>query len=204
MALRATGIPDPNFAYLDSVVDWRRESSRNGILWLGTAGGIFEKRYVALMPALRWLPVPGANLHDARRGHAPTVDLTVEVPAGWLVAGPGRREMLGEGRYRFRPPARGPGGRALRRALPPPGHGSRRCRIRTASPPGSSAQSRLLRGRARTREIAVGTDSSRRRRISESPIRTRASASSRFPRTCAPTAADIGSIRGWRCQACCC
>lgn len=44
LALRATGIPDPDFAYLDSVVDWRRESSRNRILWLGTAGGIFEKR----------------------------------------------------------------------------------------------------------------------------------------------------------------
>lgn len=108
LTLRATGIPDPDFAYLDSVVDWRRESSRNGILWLGTAGGIFEKRYVALMPALRWLPVPGANLHDVRRGHSPTVDITVEVPAGWLVAGPGRRETLEESRYRFRPQARVP------------------------------------------------------------------------------------------------
>ncbi|MYF27632.1 MAG: hypothetical protein F4169_01985, partial [Gammaproteobacteria bacterium] len=62
LTLQASGIPDPDFAYLDSVVDWRRESSRNAILWLGTAGGIFENHYVALMPALRWLPVPGANL----------------------------------------------------------------------------------------------------------------------------------------------
>ena len=103
LTLQASGIPDLDFAYLDSVVDWRRESSRNAILWLGTAGGIFEKRYVALMPALHWLPVPGANLDGASRGHAPTVELTVDVPGGWLVAAPGRRETLGTGRYRFRP-----------------------------------------------------------------------------------------------------
>ena len=105
LTLRASGVPDPHFAYLDSVVDWRRESSRNAILWLGTSGGIFESRYVALMPSLRWLPVPGANLDGASRGHAPTVELTVDVPAGWLVAAPGRRETLGAGRYRFRPGA---------------------------------------------------------------------------------------------------
>jgi len=105
LTLQASGVPDPDFAYLDSVVDWRRESSRNRILWLGTAGGIFEYRYVALMPAVRWLPVPGANLDGASREHAPTVELTVDVPGGWLVAAPGRRETLGNGRYRFRPGA---------------------------------------------------------------------------------------------------
>ena len=108
LTLSASGVPDPDFAYLDSVVDWRRETSRNAILWGGTAGGIFEERYVALMPGLRWLPVPGANLDGARRGHAPTVDLTVEAPAAWLVAGPGRREELGNGRHRFRPTAQVP------------------------------------------------------------------------------------------------
>ena len=101
LALAASGIPDPDFAYLDSAVDWRSESSRNGILWLGTAGGIFGKRYVALMPALRWLPVPGPNLDGASRGHFPTVDLTVTVPDDWLVAGPGRRHRQDDGSYRF-------------------------------------------------------------------------------------------------------
>ncbi|MDE0193145.1 MAG: hypothetical protein OXQ90_17465 [Gammaproteobacteria bacterium] len=105
LTLQASGIPDPEFAYLDSAVDWRRESSRNAILWLGTAGGIFEDHYVALMPAVRWLPVPGANLDGASRGHAPMVELTVDVPGGWLVAAPGRRETLSSGRYRFRPGA---------------------------------------------------------------------------------------------------
>ena len=105
LALVASGVPEANFAYLDSAVDWRRESSRNGILWLGTAGGVFEKRYVALMPGLRWLPVPGPNLDGASRGHSPTVDLTVTVPDGWLVAGPGQRHRQDDGSYRFRPAA---------------------------------------------------------------------------------------------------
>ena len=105
LALAASGVPDPDFAYLDSAVDWRRESSRNGILWLGTAGGIFGNRYVALMPALRWLPVPGPNLDGASRGHFPTVDLTVTVPDGWLVAGTGGRHREDDGSYRFEPKA---------------------------------------------------------------------------------------------------
>lgn len=105
LALIASGVPDPNFAYLDSAVDWRRKSSRNGILWLGTAAGVFGERYVALMPGLRWLPFPGPNLDGASRGHFPTVDLTVTVPDRWLVAGPGQRHRQDDGRYRFRPAA---------------------------------------------------------------------------------------------------
>ena len=105
LLLRANGIPDPDFAYLDSAVDWRTGSARNQILWLGTEAGIFERRYVALMPGLRWLPMPGPNLAGTSQGHFPTVDLTIDVPEGWLVAGPGRRVANGDGRFRFRPPA---------------------------------------------------------------------------------------------------
>lgn len=105
LTLRAVGLPDADFGYLDSAVDWRQRSSRNRMLRLGTAAGIFESRYVALMPALRWLPIPGANLSDASRGHFPTIDLTVAVPEGWLVGGPGRRESDDDGRFRFQPGA---------------------------------------------------------------------------------------------------
>ena len=105
LALRAGGVPDPRFAYLDSAVDWWVEPRGNGILSLGTEAGIFESSYVALMPGLRWLPVPGPNFTAPRR-HFPAIDLTVEVPDGWLVAGPGRREVTGGGsRFRFRPAA---------------------------------------------------------------------------------------------------
>ena len=105
LSLQASGIPEANFAYLDGTVDWRLNSSRNQILRLGTAAGIFESRYVALMPGLRWLPVPGPNLAGAARGSLPTIDLSVAVPDGWLVAGPGRREAGDAGRFRFRPRA---------------------------------------------------------------------------------------------------
>ncbi len=105
LAMRTTGLPDPDFAYLDSAVDWRRQSSRNGILWLGTQAGIFDRRYVALMPGLHWLPMPGANL-QSNAGRDPfMLDLEVRVPRTWLVAAPGRREALDPGMFRFRPVA---------------------------------------------------------------------------------------------------
>lgn len=105
LTIRAVGMPDADFAYLDSAVDWRRRSSRNGILWLGTQAGIFERRYVALMPGQHWLPAPGANL-EGNAGRDPfMLDLEVHAPASWLVAAPGRRETLSPGTFRFQPEA---------------------------------------------------------------------------------------------------
>ncbi|MDE0193144.1 MAG: hypothetical protein OXQ90_17460 [Gammaproteobacteria bacterium] len=103
LTLQADGLPDADFAYLDSAIDWRVKTVRNHVLRLGTSAGVFASRYVALMPALRWLPVPGPNLDGASRGNLPTIDLAVTVPQGWLVAGPGRRKADGDGRFRFRP-----------------------------------------------------------------------------------------------------
>lgn len=122
VALQANGLPDTDFAYLDSGLDWRLKTSRNQVLRFGTSAGIFASRYVALMPALRWLPVPGPNLDGASRGNLPTIDLSVAVPDGWLVAGPGRREADDAGRFRFRPGAPVPeiaiiAGRFERRAI---------------------------------------------------------------------------------------
>ena len=105
LAIRAVGLPDADFAYLDSAVDWRRQSSRNGILWLGTQSGIFERRYVALMPGQHWLPTPGANLEDNAGRDPYMLDLEVRAPASWLVAAPGVRETLSPGTFRFQPVA---------------------------------------------------------------------------------------------------
>ena len=105
LALQVSGLPDAEFAYLDSTIDWRRRSSRNGILWLGTQAGIYEPRYVALMPGLRWLPTPGANVEDQAAEDPFALDLVISAPTGWLVAAPGLRETLGSGRFRFRPAA---------------------------------------------------------------------------------------------------
>ena len=108
MALRAAGVPDERFAYLDSAVDWRLRPPTNNLALLGTESGLFDRRFVALMPGTVWLPRAGPNF--ARPGwpadfHA--VDLVVELPRDWIVAGPGRREDVGHdgqrARVRFRP-----------------------------------------------------------------------------------------------------
>ena len=109
LEVRAHGIPNPDFAYLDSAIDHRTVVGANPLRELGTDASLFDRRYVALMPGVHWLPGsvasgPPKAFAQARR-NVLTVDLVVEVPPGWLVAGPGRREPLGGDRYRFRPKA---------------------------------------------------------------------------------------------------
>ncbi len=109
MALRARGTPDPRFAYLDSTIDPLRLRNSNRIWRLGTEASIFEPTYVALTPSVHWLPTIGANI--GRDDPNQTVrdyfelDLRVEVPAGWLVAGPGRRNTTANSEFLFRPSA---------------------------------------------------------------------------------------------------
>ena len=111
LALRAAGVPDERFAYLDSAADWRRKPPTNRLALLGTESGLFDRRFVALMPGTAWLPRAGPNLaRPGQRSDFHTVDLTVDLPHDWLVAGPGRREQVGGGdghrsRVRFRPEA---------------------------------------------------------------------------------------------------
>ena len=111
LALRAAGVPDGAFAHLDTAVDWRRLNATNPLLLLGTHASIFESGYVALPPDLHWLPVVGPNVEDPTRGRDfHHVDLTVEVPEDWLVAGPGLRQPTAlESRFRFAPDAVVPG-----------------------------------------------------------------------------------------------
>ncbi|MDE0038998.1 MAG: hypothetical protein OXU77_15820, partial [Gammaproteobacteria bacterium] len=105
ISLLASGMPDARFAYLDSPVDWRLEPHTNRIGLLGSEGGIYDQRYVALMPGRCWLPTPGTNMERGIRDYF-TADLIVEVPADWWVAGAdARREDVREptsGRRRFR------------------------------------------------------------------------------------------------------
>ena len=109
VSIRATGVPDGQFGYLDSVLDVPELTSDAGnLLLLGTQTGVFDDAYVALMPAMRWLPMPGSATGRDDPGRYSrdffTVDLAVRTPPEWLVAGPGLRE--GEaGEYRFRPAA---------------------------------------------------------------------------------------------------
>ena len=117
LAVTATGVPDPRFAYLDGVLDPLRARSGRRLWRLGTEASLFGPDYVALMPGVRWLPTPGPGLDGG--GPPPDrfeVDLAVDVPPGWLVAGPGRRRGpdaaagggdpgRGATRFRFRPGA---------------------------------------------------------------------------------------------------
>ena len=103
LRLRADGAPDSNFAYLDSPLEWRGLPANHPLLQLGREAVIDEPGLVALMPAARWLPAVGVNV-GARPRDMFLLDLTVEVPDGWLVAGPGRRQTAGE-HFRFAPSA---------------------------------------------------------------------------------------------------
>ncbi|MDE0191116.1 MAG: hypothetical protein OXQ90_07135 [Gammaproteobacteria bacterium] len=105
LSMRASGVPNPRFAYLDSAVDPWRVSARNVISTLGREAGIFERTYVGLMPAVHWLPASGANVYRDDPARRPqdffAVDLTVEVPDGWLVASVGRRKAAHGGTFSF-------------------------------------------------------------------------------------------------------
>lgn len=103
LTVRADGIPDADYAYLDSAIDYRTVVGANPLRGLGTEGSLFARRYVALMPGVHWLPGVAAKARSSR--DFANVDLVVQTPEGWLVAGLGDREDLGEGRYRFTPSA---------------------------------------------------------------------------------------------------
>ena len=102
VTLKANGVPDGRFAYLDGVVDWRGLTASNRLILLGTDALLFNRHYVALPPGAVWLPATGPNL-----AHRPpdvfVADLSVRVPETWLVAAPGRRETIAAGHFRFRP-----------------------------------------------------------------------------------------------------
>jgi len=109
------GVPDPRFAYLDSVKELLDTTlSEAQVLVLGYDPLEFRRGYVALLPGVRWLPKSGPDVgRDDPRSRSEDffdVDLTVTLPAGWLAAGPGRRQDAGtaaDGRvqFRFAPPA---------------------------------------------------------------------------------------------------
>ena len=108
LSLLATGVPDPRFAYLDEALDPSSLALADSLLHtLGTEASIFASHYAALLPGVAWLPAAGSGF-----GAGPDffdLSLDVDLPPGWLAAGPGRRTESpapgGGSRFGFRPPA---------------------------------------------------------------------------------------------------
>lgn len=108
VTIEAKGIPDPRFGYLDEDFDPLAESLLGSpAVVMGDQASLFERRFVALTPAVRWLPMPGAHRdtgpYAVRHPDLHRIDLTVDLPDGWHAAGPGR--MREDGALRFRPTA---------------------------------------------------------------------------------------------------
>lgn len=106
LAIVAKGVPDPRFAYLDAHSEPGKDSWADGQLsFLGTEASLFDEAYVALMPGTGWLPLPGPHVAAGAKQQPRDfflVDLTVEVPTGWEVAGPGRTQRTPGAARRFR------------------------------------------------------------------------------------------------------
>lgn len=103
LSVRAVGVPDPGFGYLDSAVRATDEAVLGiPLVLLGDEASIYDEDFVALMPGVHWLPSSGANYGaDDRAPDYRTVDLEVHAPAHWHIAGPGRSG--GKGTWRFAP-----------------------------------------------------------------------------------------------------
>ena len=114
LALQYGGRPDTFFGYLDSAINLQTVSMNEAQIGvLGFENGIFDSRFVALMPGIRWLPASGVDVGRddprTRRRDYFNVALDVTVPQNWLAAGPGQREELGSSgdqvSFRFAPAA---------------------------------------------------------------------------------------------------
>ncbi len=107
--LTIQGLPDHGFGYLESTINTENlKSNQRDLSLLGLNRYIYDSRFVALMPGIRWLPASGTEKYRDDPRYRSTdffnIDLTVDLPSGWLVAGPGRRhEIKGKpGRIKFR------------------------------------------------------------------------------------------------------
>jgi hypothetical protein len=106
------GRPNTLFGYLDSaLVPEKMTLNEAQVVLLGYERGIFDRRYAALTPGIRWLPAAGVDVGRddprERRKDFYAIALEVELPPDWLAAGPGLRETLGStsesARFRFAP-----------------------------------------------------------------------------------------------------
>ena len=112
LRLVASGVPDPMFAYLDSSLKWTEMDyvQARGAFRFGTKSYIFHPQFVALMPGVSWFPTSGSAFGASNWNVRPPdffdLDIEVSVPTNWILAGPGKRELVEKSKrttYRFNP-----------------------------------------------------------------------------------------------------
>ncbi len=112
VSLQASGSPDTSFGYLDTHINILESDMMQVQLgMLGFDTTIFESSYVAMMPGGHWLPTTGTAVPEGNPRTHPydyyMLDLEVQAPASWTVAGPGKRHELERNdetvRYGFSP-----------------------------------------------------------------------------------------------------
>lgn len=99
----ARGRPNPRFAYFDSAVNYKADPDvpiQTASLF-GNVNSLYSPRYVALMPAICWYPIPGpinGKFTRQQRGSDYfDVDLTVKLsPSNLLLVGSGTTTTQGE------------------------------------------------------------------------------------------------------------
>ncbi|MCY3884471.1 MAG: hypothetical protein OXG24_06080 [Gammaproteobacteria bacterium] len=94
ICLKAEGIPDARFAYLDQAISFQHDWNVGSTLTrgLGHQSSLFHRKYVALMPSTKWLPSLGVAVHEDLTERQPkdffNIDLSVTVPNSWSIAAP--------------------------------------------------------------------------------------------------------------------
>ncbi len=100
MHIQATGLPNNQFEHLDSAID-----IHDGTMFdvpvlrlLGQNSLVFDTDFVSLPAYGAWYPQPGPMVQRDLTSKYPTdffsIDVEVETPEGWLVAGPGKRQKV--------------------------------------------------------------------------------------------------------------
>ena len=91
----ADGVPDQRFAYLDSTIDWTQLNATqvSMILLFGQRSYIFHSDMVVLLPGVSWIPSSGSAFGKQKWGQRPqdffNLDVEIEFPRHWTIAGPG-------------------------------------------------------------------------------------------------------------------
>lgn len=96
LEISASGIPNNQFEYFDSAIDLYSSTMFDApmLRLLGEHSLIFDRDFVALISSGAWYPQVGPHIYRDRTSRRPidffTIDVEVETPENWTVAGPGK------------------------------------------------------------------------------------------------------------------